>query len=86
MHNTRRFLEMCNEVEYPAYITTKNTADLPVDLLAKGNYVLGVSLASHRPKDLKIPGRKHQHSARTTAPHPRRRLQEGRRALAAVHP
>lgn len=49
--NTRRFLETCNEAKYPVYITTKNTTDLPIDLLAEGNYVLGVSLASHRPRD-----------------------------------
>jgi hypothetical protein len=54
LRNTRRFLELCNQVKYPVYITTKNTAELPVDLLAEGNYVLGVSLASHRPKDIKF--------------------------------
>lgn len=48
MQNTRRFLELCNQARYPVYITTKNTAELPVDLLAGGNYVLAVSLASHK--------------------------------------
>jgi hypothetical protein len=54
MHNTRRFLQLCNREKYPVYITTKNTADLPVDLLADGEYVLGVSLVSHRPKDTRF--------------------------------
>jgi DNA repair photolyase len=52
VQNTRRFLAMCNLVKYPVYITTKNTDDLPVDLLAAGNYVLGVSLVSHRLRDI----------------------------------
>jgi hypothetical protein len=54
VQNTRKFLEIANQVKYPIYITTKNTGDLPVDLLAEGNYVLGVSLASHRARDIKF--------------------------------
>jgi DNA repair photolyase len=54
VQNTRKFLEMCNEVSYPVYISTKNTGNLPVDILAKGNYVLGVSLSSHRTKDIRM--------------------------------
>jgi hypothetical protein len=54
VRNTRRFLELCNQVNYPVYISTKNTENLPVDLLADGNYVLGVSLASHRARDIKL--------------------------------
>ena len=54
VQNTRRFLELCNQVKYPVYITTKNTAELPVDLLAEGNYVLAVSLASHRAGKIKL--------------------------------
>lgn len=53
MQNTRRFLELCNQVKYPVYITTKNTAELPFDLLADGNYVLAVSLASHKAGKIK---------------------------------
>lgn len=52
--NTRKFLELCNQVNYPVYISTKNTKDMPVDLLAEGNYVLGVSLASHRIEDIRL--------------------------------
>ncbi len=54
VQNTRRFLELCNRVSYPVYISTKNTADLPVELLAQGNYVLAVSLASHRAGDIRL--------------------------------
>jgi DNA repair photolyase len=54
LQNTRKFLEISNQVKYPVYITTKNTGDLPVDLLAEGNYVLGVSLASHRARDIRF--------------------------------
>ena len=54
VQNTRRFLAVCNSVKYPVYITTKNTDELPIDLLATGNYVLGVSLASHRAGDIKL--------------------------------
>jgi hypothetical protein len=50
LKNTRKFIEMCNKVNYPVYISTKNTdtRDMPVEILAKGNYILGVSLASHK--------------------------------------
>jgi DNA repair photolyase len=54
VQNTRKFLEMCNKANYPVYITTKNTGDMPVDLLAKGNYVLGVSLSSHNPEHIRM--------------------------------
>jgi len=54
VQNTRKFLEMCNKVNYPVYVTTKNTGDMPVDLLAKGNYVLGVSLSSHKPEHIRM--------------------------------
>ena len=54
VQNTRKFLEMCNKVSYPVYISTKNTGNMPVDLLAKGNYVLGVSLSSHKTKDIRM--------------------------------
>jgi hypothetical protein len=54
LQNTRRFLELCNRAQYPVYICTKNTGDLPVDLLADGNYVLGVSLSSHRVEDIRM--------------------------------
>lgn len=54
VQNTRKFLEMCNKVRYPVYISTKNTGNMPVDLLAKGNYVLGVSLSSHKTKDIRM--------------------------------
>jgi DNA repair photolyase len=54
VQNTRKFLEMCNKVNYPVYISTKNTGNMPFDLLAKGNYVLGVSLSSHRTKDIRM--------------------------------
>ena len=53
VQNTRKFLELCNKVSYPVYINTKNTGNMPVDLLARGNYVLGVSLSSHRPKHIR---------------------------------
>lgn len=53
VQNTRKFLELCNKVNYPVYISTKNTEDMPVDLLAKGNYVLGVSLSSHKTNDIR---------------------------------
>ncbi len=54
VRNTRKFLEVCNKAGYPVYISTKNTGDMPIDVLAKGNYVLGVSLSSHRTKDIKM--------------------------------
>lgn len=54
VQNTRKFLKLCNKVNYPVYISTKNTEDMPVDLLAKGNYVLGVSLSSHKIKDIRM--------------------------------
>jgi hypothetical protein len=54
VQNTRRFLELCNKVNYPVYISTKNTGEMPVDLLAAGNYVLGVSLASHEVGDIRM--------------------------------
>ncbi len=54
VQNTRKFLELCNKVDYPVYITSKNTENMPVDLLAKGNYVLGVSLSSHKTKDIQM--------------------------------
>lgn len=54
VQNTRKFLELCNKVNYPVYISTKNTEDMPVDLLAKGNYVLGVSLSSHKTNDIRM--------------------------------
>ena len=54
VQNTRKFLELCNKVNYPVYISTKNTGDMPIDLLAEGNYVLGVSLASHKTEDIRM--------------------------------
>ena len=54
VQNTRKFLKLCNKVNYPVYISTKNTEDMPVDLLAKGNYVLGISLSSHKIKDIRM--------------------------------
>ncbi|MHC4702149.1 MAG: radical SAM family protein [Planctomycetota bacterium] len=54
VQNTRKFLELCNKPGYPVYINTKNTGEMPADLLAKGNYVLGVSLSSHRPKHISM--------------------------------
>jgi hypothetical protein len=54
VQNTQKFLELCNEVNYPVYISTKNTQNMPVDLLAKGTYVLGVSLSSHIIKDIRM--------------------------------
>jgi DNA repair photolyase len=54
LQNTRKFLELCNKVNYPVYISTKNTETMPVDLLAKGNYVLGVSLLSHKIEDIRM--------------------------------
>jgi len=55
VQNTRKFIELCNRFKYPVYINTKNTdvRDMPVDLLVKGNYVLGVSIISHRVDDTK---------------------------------
>lgn len=52
VQNTRTFLQLCNRVNYPVYISTKNPGEMPVDLLAEGNYVLGVSLASHKVEDI----------------------------------
>ena len=52
LQNTRKFLELCNKFDYPVFITTKNTSEMPVDLLVKGNYVLGVSLSSHEASDI----------------------------------
>ncbi len=54
VQNTRKFLEMCNGSNYPVYINTKNTYNMPVDLLAKGNYVLGLSLSSHKSEDIRM--------------------------------
>lgn len=54
LQNTRKFLELCNKVNYPVYICTKNTGDMPVDLLAEGNYVLGGSLSSHKTEDIRM--------------------------------
>jgi hypothetical protein len=54
VQNTRKFLELCNKVKYPVYINTKNTGNMPVDLLAEGNYVLGVSLSSHKIEDIRM--------------------------------
>ena len=54
VQNTRKFIELCNRVNYPVYISTKNTGEMPIDLLAEGNYVLGVSLASHKAADIKM--------------------------------
>ncbi|MCP5105533.1 MAG: hypothetical protein GY950_19255 [bacterium] len=53
---TRKFIRLCNDSGYPAYICTKNTdpEEMPVDLLARGNYVLGVSLASHKAKQIRM--------------------------------
>ena len=55
IRNTFKFLELCNESHYPVYINTKNTdpEDMPFDLLAKGNYTLGLSIASTRVSDIK---------------------------------
>ena len=52
--NTKKFLELCNKANYPVYISTKNTGEMPIDLLAEGNYILGVSLASYKAKDIKL--------------------------------
>jgi DNA repair photolyase len=56
VQNTRKFVDLCNQFNYPVYITTKNpdASDMPIDLLAKGNYVLGVSLASHKAEHIKM--------------------------------
>lgn len=54
IQNTRKFMELCNKANYPVYINTKNTEDMPVDLLAKGNYVLAVSLSSHKAEDIRL--------------------------------
>jgi DNA repair photolyase len=54
LQNTRKFIELCNKANYPVYINTKNTGDMPVDLLAKGNYVLAVSLSSHKSEDIRL--------------------------------
>ncbi|MCP4584085.1 MAG: hypothetical protein GY839_20930 [candidate division Zixibacteria bacterium] len=54
LQNTRKFLELCNKADYPVFISTKNTANMPVDLLAKGNYVLGISLSSHKTADIQM--------------------------------
>ena len=54
VQNTKKFIELCNNAKYPVYISTKNTANMPLDLLAKGNYVLGVSLSSHKAKDIRM--------------------------------
>lgn len=53
--NTFKFLELCNESQYPVYINTKNTdpEDMPFDLLAQGNYTLGLSIASTRISDIR---------------------------------
>lgn len=54
MAQTRKFLELCNQFQYPVYITTKNTDNMPIDLLTEGNYFLGVSLCSHKSEDIQI--------------------------------
>jgi DNA repair photolyase len=56
LQNTRKFIQLCNQFNYPIYINTKNpdVKDMPIDLLAKGNYVLGVSLASHKADHIKM--------------------------------
>jgi DNA repair photolyase len=51
--NTRKFLKMCNRASYPVYINTKNTDNMPLDLLSEGNYILAVSLASHKAEDVR---------------------------------
>jgi len=55
VRNTFKFLELCNESHYPVYINTKNTdpEDMAFDLLAQGNYTLGLSIASTRVSDIK---------------------------------
>jgi len=56
VQNTRKFIRLCNQHNYPVYIITKNPdiKDMPIDLLAKGNYYLGVSLASHKVEHIKM--------------------------------
>lgn len=54
VQNTQKFLKLCNKASYPVYISTKNTPNMPVDLLAEGNYILGVSLSSDRPKHIRM--------------------------------
>jgi len=56
LKNTRKFVELANRLHYPVCINTKNpdVRDMPVDLMANGNYLLGVSLASHRPSHIKM--------------------------------
>jgi hypothetical protein len=56
LKNTRKFVEMSNRHEYPVCINTKNpdAKDMPVDLMADGHYILGVSLASHMPAHIRI--------------------------------
>jgi DNA repair photolyase len=55
IQNTRKFIELCNAHNYPVYICTKNPdpQDMPIELLAKGNYVLAVSILSHKPHDIR---------------------------------
>ena len=54
VQNTRKFIELSNQAKYPVYISTKNTDNMPLDLLSKGKYVLAVSLLSHKTKDIKM--------------------------------
>jgi hypothetical protein len=54
VHNTQKFLKLCNQENYPVYISTKNTDIMPIDVLAKGIYFLGVSLASHKAADIRM--------------------------------
>ena len=52
--STQKFIELCNKVNYPVYISTKNTRNMPADLIAQGNYILGVSLSSHKAADIRM--------------------------------
>jgi len=53
LKNTRKFIEICNKYNYPVYISTKNPDPdvMPLDLMATGNYVLAVSILSHKADD-----------------------------------
>ena len=66
--NTYKFLKLCNESNYPVLIITKNTdpKDVPFDLLAQGNYILGLSIASTRVSDIK--------KLENNSPHPKVRM------------
>lgn len=56
IQNTRKFVEIANKFNYPVCINTKNpnVKDMPIDLMANGNYVLGVSLSSQKSDYIKI--------------------------------